>query len=712
MNKQSSTTIIVVVFIILFLIPYMAPCLLPFLTSCASSVEESQNNPFDYARITDVEYKAVVVDEPDSEGKIVITERLTFDIHAASKDETFWELWRELPESYVDGVKVDYQVNSVKQIMDDGTEVVWEESDKLYWYDSDYVSSNPDYGPGKWYHSIGPYSEYARRYECLMLYIDNVYRDEMVFEIEYEMHNAALRYNDCSDLYISMYSGSTINHLESYKAEILIPNKDMPAEGNYTVTTYGTDDVSFPVEESATANPGYYTFSIDLDKQDLQFHSYNEFIEFDLVAFGEDKHSFTEYAPSNDYSNWDCLEEIMDAQQDYFDEAATYKTIKLSIFVLSLLATAVLVVCTFCSNALIRKKYFFYKPTTEYDFFRDIPSDLDPNFASALAFVKHKAPKDRDEGVYSAILLSLARKKYIDIKEYSPKDIRIYIKKKPQNLSGELTSPTPEVQSVSTSYEPLTPCEEYYFNLIARHASSDYISMAYLQHRISNDYVNTDTFVKNMERSVVNIGVRDGYFQKAAYQEPKKKMNNISVFLWVIGLISIVFMNVMICNTRLDLAYGSFFIFGIVCIACAIIIRKLGRKNILLTQFGEDEYAKWRGLYNFLNSDTLISERTYVELPIWEKYLVYATAFGLSDKVIEAIKINCPEASSSEMLSNTCYHSKHFYVSSRSIRTATHTGSRIARSGGYGGGGGGSYGGGGFSYGGGGRGGGGGGGGH
>ena len=41
-------------------------------------------NPFDYARITDVDYKAVVVDEPGCEGKIVITERLTFDVHAAS----------------------------------------------------------------------------------------------------------------------------------------------------------------------------------------------------------------------------------------------------------------------------------------------------------------------------------------------------------------------------------------------------------------------------------------------------------------------------------------------------------------------------------------------------------------------------------------------------------------------------------------------------
>ena len=98
-------------------------------------------NPFDYARITDVDYKAVVVDEPDREGKIIVTERLTFDIHAASKNNLFWELWRDLPEEYIDGVKVEYKVNSVKQILDNGTEIVYQESPELYWDDYDYVNT-------------------------------------------------------------------------------------------------------------------------------------------------------------------------------------------------------------------------------------------------------------------------------------------------------------------------------------------------------------------------------------------------------------------------------------------------------------------------------------------------------------------------------------------------------------------------------------------
>ena len=82
------------IFISLFCLPFI----LAIGASCFNSCTEEGCNPVDYARITDVEYKAVVVDEPGSMGKIVVTERLTFDIHAFSRNNLFWELWRDLCE--------------------------------------------------------------------------------------------------------------------------------------------------------------------------------------------------------------------------------------------------------------------------------------------------------------------------------------------------------------------------------------------------------------------------------------------------------------------------------------------------------------------------------------------------------------------------------------------------------------------------------------
>ena len=129
---------------------------------------------------------------------------------------------------------------------------------------------------------------------------------------------------------------------------------------------------------------------------------------------------------------------------------------------------------------------------------------------------------------------------------------------------------------------------------------------------------------------------------------------------------------------------------------------KLSKKYVLLSQFGEDEYAKWRGLYKFLNSETLMKEKTVLEVSLWEEYLIYATAFGIAEKVIKALEIRCPEMnySNSPVLYNTYFRSSHFHSNSRSFQSATRTATHTSRSGGYGG------------YGGGGRGGGGGGGGH
>lgn len=758
----------VYIFLAIWLLMMFSPCLM----GIGATIVEAQGNPFDYARITDVDYTAVVMDEEYSGGSIYVRERLTFDIHAASRDNGFWELWRDLCEDEQEGLKIDYQVLSVKQIMPDGSEVIYEESPRLYWEDEDYLSSNPVYGPGKWYHSEGPYNESARQYECVFFYVDNLYREEVVFEIEYIMNNASFRYNDCSELYLCMYSEDTVNHLESFKAQIAFPDKDMPAEGNYWVTTYGTDNDSFPVTLSTTLHPGYHTFCIDLDKDDLNFHSYNEYIEFDLVSHGEDRHIFTENAPDNIYSDWDALEEIREEQEDYYRTPQMFKLLKIGIFLVFLTISIIIGVYAFTVNKRTKKKYNFYEPTYEPEFFRDIPSDLDPNFAASLVFSKEKAPKD-DSGVYSAILLSLARKEYIDLHDAGQGDVLITINHRPKPIAPPIqttpvqtmaassvatslqtatdsplqttvTSPlqTEAPASVTTSmfgdapvtsglgdipaasvlgatpeataapvapvipekvYEPLTLCEAYYFNLILRHTvAGNTMLMSSFQSRVSYDYEDTAAFAKSMKNSIVNIGIKEGYLQKADYKQPQSEIRFSAGLLKGLGIFVGIVFNLLFSFTRINLAYGAFFIFAIVCIAGSSYMKKQSTKYVLLTQFGEDEYAKWRGLYRFLDSETLINERTVVELPLWERYLVYATAFGISEKVIKAINLRCPEVTTSSMLNSSYCRSGRIRHTGRSFRSAVHSGS-------HGGGFGGGFGGG---YGGGGRGGGGGGGGH
>lgn len=747
MNSSKKIAWFIIGFIFLFNI-------IEFISDFSYAYDSEESTGFnDYARITDIDYKAVLVDEPGEGGKVVITERLTYDIHAASQDNLFWELWRDLPEDEVDGLKVDYKVNYVKQINGDGSVINYTESPKLYWDDSDYVSS--PYGPYKWYHSGGPYSEYFRRYECVFFYVNGLYRGDVTFEIQYEMNNAALKYSDVSELYLTMYSEDTIKYLDSFKGQILIANDDMPKKGNYLAHTYGTNNYTFDYTESDTLNPGYHTFSFDLDKNDLKFKSYNQYIEFSLLAFNEDRHIFTDYAPDNYYSDDVYLEEAMAAINEYDQMKINARDNKIKVLAVAIGGSILILFFVFRRDKKIKKQHNFYKPTQEMQYFRDIPSDLDPHFASELVFIKHKNRIDMGNS-YSALLLNLVRKGYIELQRvdntkdwvfdnilirilYEPVNIRDIIDKKfelknneanttsninnlqdtsnvsnnsevntsslnnniasiqnnatvvktPKILDNQVNS---ETNSNITEVEPqryningkelekLSENEEAYFNLIVKHAIVDTITMKAFQNSVYADYDNTDSFMTSINNSVVNIGISQGYFQKADFKGLKTRTNSLAnCYLWL-GLIILIIGNLIISMTRLDLAYGALFILGIVMIICGIYLKRMRHKYVLLTQYGEDEYAKWRGLYNFLNSATLMNEKTVIELPLWEKYLVYATAFGISDKVIKALKIRCPDVSDSVILSNNYYLSHNFRSYGRSFRSTTHRASSMSRS--------------------------------
>lgn len=711
-----------VFFLILLILIYVFPIILDYV---ATSMEES-TGPNDYARITDVDYKAVVLDEKDYGGDILVTERLTYDIHAASINNPFWELWRDLPEDYVDGLKVDYEVISVKQINSDGTEIVYEESPKLYWDDSDYTSSK--YGPFKWYHSKGPYNESLADYEAVFFYINGLYREKVTFELQYIMHNASLKYSDVSELYISMYSEDTIKYLESFNGQILIPDKDMPKENNYLAHTYGTNSHTFEYIESDDINPGYHTFIFNLDSSDLKFKPYNKYLEFSLLSFNEDKHIFTDYAPNNIYSNEVYLEEAKQAMEEYDNLPKEYLNKKIIFLTITSIISILILYSTINKDKKIKKKYNFYKPEIDIQYFRDIPSDLDPYFATTLAFCKKNKKIDMSD-VYSAIMLNLVRKGYIeltkivDYKNWTPDNININILYIPtlinngyvlnpqvtnqtnlidQNLNINQTIIQEKYNKNGKKLDDLSENEKNYFNLIVKNSVNNTVTMKEFQDRVAKNSISTPSFVESVEKSIVKIGVDYKYFQVSDYKYVKNKYSSTGTIYIIIALIILIIGNLIIYNTRFDFAFGSLFILGLILIISAIILKKNAKNYVLLTEFGSNEQIKWYALYNFLNSNTLMKEKTVIELPLWEKYLVYATAFGISEKVIKALEINCPEVANSPILSNRYYCSTNFRYTGRSFRSATNTARSISHSSRYGG----SF------YGGGGRGGGGGGGGH
>lgn len=62
-----------------------------------------------------------------------------------------------------------------------------------------------------------------------------------------------------------------------------------------------------------------------------------------------------------------------------------------------------------------------------------------------------------------------------------------------------------------------------------------------------------------------------------------------------------------------------------------------------LSDTGKQELSEVIGLKKYLDDFTLISERKIDETVIWKEYLIYATLFGIADKVMEQLKRIYPE---------------------------------------------------------------------
>lgn len=742
----------------------------------------------DYARITDVEYKAVLVDgdednkqtnasssryDQNTQSKVVIAETITFDVRAASKNNPFWELWIGLGEEEIDGIRRTYKVNSVKQVMPDGSKVTWEESPKLYWYDEDYVDTYRGLGPNKWYHSEGPYNENARRYECLMFYVDGIYREKLTFEIEYEMYNAVLKYADCSELYIPMYSGDTCKYLESFKGEILIPNKDMPSDGLYEATGFGTEDGSFKLKKSTTKNDGYTTFSFNLKEKDLEFLKGYEYLEFDMYAMGEDKHIFADYATHNIYTSSPALTEVIESRNYYLNAPSRYNTSVIMVNVLVFSIGAIILILGTLKLVNNKRKYGSLSKSEKDSYsFRDIPRDIDPKFAAELVFIKDsKPPKNNEDALYASLLLSLARKKYIELigcaNDTKIRLIRPNIPQQPQrpqqtpptqmyNMSvqsryvqpypnqfnqnqtlyqnqvyGQNTSPyvqqqptqpnrafamqTPaypqqpiflhqqqpvnnpqtqpvfntanQVNVITDDREPLTYCEQQYYNLLLRHVQGDCITVSTLERRIGLDWKFANDFQGKMKVANINTAGPSPYTTQHFYADTKAKFKKTGKNYLKFGITLLTVGNLISYWSPIGKPLFACCAVGIAGILLGVLTIIQSKNCVSLTPLGEQEYQKWRGLYNFLKSDTLLTERTHVELPLWEKYLVYATAFGISEKVIEAIRVRCVSVPPQTSIASTnSYRIRHIHTHSSSIRRSIHSSSHSYRSSSYGGG--------------------------
>ena len=75
---------------------------------------------------------------------------------------------------------------------------------------------------------------------------------------------------------------------------------------------------------------------------------------------------------------------------------------------------------------------------------------------------------------------------------------------------------------------------------------------------------------------------------------------------------------------------------------------------------GSEHYARWKAFRNFLDDFGAFELKELPEIILWERYLVYATIFGLADKVEKSMNVRISEMDMSSLSSD--YYPTFFYI--------------------------------------------------
>ena len=120
-----------------------------------------------------------------------------------------------------------------------------------------------------------------------------------------------------------------------------------------------------------------------------------------------------------------------------------------------------------------------------------------------------------------------------------------------------------------------------------------------------------------------------------------KNGSNRGIINWLI-LLDLLLISVSIAYNHF-LHYSLFITIPFIILAIYI-KRKFPKKvRFNVTDIGKEERKKWQGLRNYILYFTNTKNREVPEVKLLEKYLVYATAMGLGDRVLKTIKLKIEE---------------------------------------------------------------------
>lgn len=477
--------------------------------------------------------------------------------------------------------------------------------------------------------------------------------DTNTYKISYTVVDAIKKYDDCAELYWQFLGSDAAVDASKITGTIKLPSE---ADSKEDIRVWGHVE---------TLNGEIYVTSTDTVEFSLDNYISGNYVEVRIAMPSE----MIETAERT--YNKNVLPSIIEEETEWANEANIRRERKQRNE--KIIKTVIIVAMVIIGIVLLRQTVKYIKifkntkkliPTEKYEYFREKP-DKNSTPADALFLYNNgvNVASTAFGNVFSATLLNLSLKGYFKItveqNEKGKKETLIYKTKKDiEDLQYEEERIARFVKNAIDSKEKITIKELQKY--IRNHASS-----------VSSLIEKTGIETKNKNKMTEN------------FDEEKSKEKSK-----YIGIAIVYFAVAMFCIAFLPVA--------ILLIINAILALMINGKLSNLTQKGIDEREKWKGLKKYMEDFSLLNEKEIPALEVWEEYLVYATVFGIADKVIKQLKMVYPQIDEMDdfntvsyiyLMSHTDFNSSFSKAINSSISSTMSSGS--GGGGGFSGGGGG-----------------------
>lgn len=429
------------------------------------------------------------------------------------------------------------------------------------------------------------------------------------YEISYTVKDAITKYNDYAELYWQFIGKDFEINAKDIKGTVYLPSN---ATNKEDIKVWGhTKDLNGTI------------YATDLNKIEFEINNYKNgrYVEIRTLFPTE------LIETSGRTKNTEILQTAIKEETKWADKANAERkrnewleqNMPTILAVIAIILNIILII-VYIKKAIKyikkNKELTKFKPTTKLEYYRELPDEkATPGEVVKILNVNISSFTPTNFGkIFSATILDLTLKGYLEIKQE-------------KNAKGKENINIYVLKQVS---DGLRPSEERIMTFIRTAAGEDkVITLKGLQKYIENHSSKIESLIKatynESNNELINQKVIDEKMQKE-YESYKEKQTS-----YIVSGIAILFLSFIIFIIPVIL----FFINAIIC-------GKIAKKLNVLTQKGVDEKEEWNGLKKYMEEFSMIDKREVPELIIWEKYLVYATAFGIADKVIKQLKIVYP----------------------------------------------------------------------